>query len=150
MSKMGSHDPFGYLKRKLWSKEGSEVKLPIWFPTTKSWKLPWFPCVQVTCTYCQKDLDEGYNFALDLTLIKGLHTKLWAYKVAKVSILRISGLSSGSHGTNWHLGVSPVARHKEYYKREGGGFPRVHAVMSLVNPCLLMTHMCTKGVSITY
>jgi len=27
--KMGSHDPFGYLKHKLWPKKGPEVKLPI-------------------------------------------------------------------------------------------------------------------------
>jgi hypothetical protein len=29
MSTMGSHDPFGYLKHKLWPKEGSGDKLPI-------------------------------------------------------------------------------------------------------------------------
>jgi hypothetical protein len=29
MSKMGSHDPFGHLKHKLWPKEGLGVKLPI-------------------------------------------------------------------------------------------------------------------------
>jgi hypothetical protein len=29
MFKMGSHDPFGYLKHKLWPKEGPGVKLPI-------------------------------------------------------------------------------------------------------------------------
>ncbi len=29
MSEMGSHDPFGHLKHKLWSKEGSGVKLTI-------------------------------------------------------------------------------------------------------------------------
>ncbi len=28
MSKMGSNDPFGHLKHKLWPKEGSGVKLP--------------------------------------------------------------------------------------------------------------------------
>jgi hypothetical protein len=34
MSKMGLHDPFEYLKHKLWPKEGSKVKLhvatPLW------------------------------------------------------------------------------------------------------------------------
>jgi hypothetical protein len=40
MSKMGSHDPFGYLKHKLWPKEGSKIKLPIWFVTTKSLESP--------------------------------------------------------------------------------------------------------------
>jgi hypothetical protein len=46
---MGFHDPFEYLKQKLWSKEGSGVKLPIWFPTTKNQESPQFIRVQVTC-----------------------------------------------------------------------------------------------------
>jgi hypothetical protein len=29
MSKMGSHCSFGYLKRKLWPKEGPGVELPV-------------------------------------------------------------------------------------------------------------------------
>jgi len=33
---MASHCPFGHLKSKLWAKEGSGVKLPVWLPTTKS------------------------------------------------------------------------------------------------------------------
>jgi len=49
MSKMGSHDAFGYLKHKLWPKEGSRVKLPIWLLTIKSQESPQFPCVQVVC-----------------------------------------------------------------------------------------------------
>jgi hypothetical protein len=35
-------------------------------------------------TYHWKALDKGYNFASDFTSIGGLHTKLWASKVAKV------------------------------------------------------------------
>jgi hypothetical protein len=49
MSKMGSHDPFGHLKHKLWPKEGAKVKLAIWFPTIKSQESTWFPLVQVAC-----------------------------------------------------------------------------------------------------
>jgi len=45
MSKIGSHDSFGYLKYKLWPKEGSEVKLTIWLLTIKSWELPQFSYV---------------------------------------------------------------------------------------------------------
>jgi len=47
--KMASHEPFGHLQHKLWSKEGPRVKLAVWFPTTKSRELtpPW--CVQVEC-----------------------------------------------------------------------------------------------------
>jgi hypothetical protein len=40
-----------------------------------------------------KAFDEGYNFALDLISIGGLHIKLWAPKVVGVSTLGISGLS---------------------------------------------------------
>jgi hypothetical protein len=46
-------------------------------------------------TYHWKVLDEGYNFALT---------------------------SLGNPRAKWHLGASPVARHKVYYKGEGGGF----------------------------
>jgi hypothetical protein len=43
-------------------------------------------------TYLLKALNEGYNFALELILIRGLQEKLWASKIAEVPILGISGL----------------------------------------------------------
>jgi hypothetical protein len=46
---MGSHDPFGHLKHRLWSKEGPEVNLAIWLLITKSRESTQFPCVQVVC-----------------------------------------------------------------------------------------------------
>jgi len=46
-----------------------------------------------------KALNKGYNFALNFTSIGGVHTKLWASKVARVSISRISGLQLGSPET---------------------------------------------------
>jgi hypothetical protein len=49
MSEMGSHDPFGHLKHKLWPKERSGVKLAVWLPTTKSQESTQFPYVQVAC-----------------------------------------------------------------------------------------------------
>jgi hypothetical protein len=49
MLKMGSHDPFGDLKHKLWPKERPKVKLAVWFPTIKIQELTWFPYVQVAC-----------------------------------------------------------------------------------------------------
>jgi hypothetical protein len=44
----------------------------------------------------------------------------------------------------------PMANHKEYYKKEGGGFPQVQVVVSLVNPCVPMAHPCTKSVPIMH
>jgi len=43
-------------------------------------------------TYCWKAFNKSYNFVLYLTSIGGLNKKFWAFKVVKVSILRISGL----------------------------------------------------------
>jgi hypothetical protein len=51
-------------------------------------------------TYRWKALDKGYNFALDLISIEGLHTKLWAPKVMRVPIVGISGLPLGVLGQN--------------------------------------------------
>jgi hypothetical protein len=36
----------------------------------------------------------------------------------------ISGLPLGSPKIKWHLGASLVAKHRVYYKGEGGGFPK--------------------------
>jgi hypothetical protein len=36
MSKMNLHDPFEYLKHKLWPKEESGIKGLIWLPHIKS------------------------------------------------------------------------------------------------------------------
>jgi len=46
----------------------------------------------------------------------------------------ISGLPHGSPGTKSHLEVGLMERHIVYYKGEGGGFPQVRAMVSLVNP----------------
>jgi len=44
----------------------------------------------------------------------------------------ISGLQLGSPGKKSHLDVASAEWRKEYYMGEGGGFPRVWAVVSLV------------------
>jgi len=45
-----------------------------------------------------------------------------APKVSSVLVVWILGLTLGSPGTKWHLGVGPVAKHIVYYEGEGGGF----------------------------
>jgi hypothetical protein len=84
-------------------------------------------------TYCWKALDKGYNFASDLITIGGLHVKLCAPKVTGVRVVGISGFSLGSHKTKCHLDVAFVESCREYYKGEGGGFPQVRAIVSLVS-----------------
>jgi len=144
MSKMGLHDPFWHLKHKLWPNERPVVKLPIWPWPLKVGNLSNFLACRWRATYRWKALNKGYNFALDLISIKDFHTKLWAPKVVGVPTLEISGLPLGSPKTKWHLGAGPVARHIVYYKGEGGDFPQVRAMVSLVSLCLTMLRPCTK------
>jgi len=63
-----------------------------------------------------------------------MHAKLWAPKVLRVLAMGILGLSLGSPWTKCHLDVGLMERHKIYYKGEGGGFPQVRAMLSLLNP----------------
>ncbi len=49
MSKMASHEPFGHLQHKLWSKEGPGVKLAVWLPTIKSRESTRPRYVQIEC-----------------------------------------------------------------------------------------------------
>jgi hypothetical protein len=80
MSKMGSHNPFEHLKYKLWPKERLGAR-PL-----KVKNRPDFLVFRWHVSYRWKNLNEGYNFDLDLTSIGGLHTKLWASKLARVPI----------------------------------------------------------------
>jgi hypothetical protein len=146
---MGSHDPFGYLKHKLWPKEGPRVELPICQFDSRPLKVrnrPNFLEFMWRATYHWKSLDKGYNFASNLTLIGGLHIKLWDSKVVGIPILGILGPPLGSPWTKWHLGANLWSGTRKYYKGEGGGFPQVWVVLSLVSPCLFVARMCTKNV----
>jgi len=44
------------------------------------------------------------------------------------------------------FGCWPMAKHRVYYKGEGGGFPQVRAMVSLMSFCLPVTRPCTKSV----
>jgi hypothetical protein len=138
MFEMGLHDPF-QLKHKLWSKEGSGVKLPIWLPTIKSLESPRFPYVQVACNIMLKSSWRGLQLCFRPHLNQSLHTKLWAPKVTKDPTLGISGFPLGNPETKCHLDAGPMARHRVYYKGEGGGCPQLRVVVSLVSQSLVLT-----------
>ncbi len=59
--------------------------------------------------------------------------KLCALKVAGVPNVGIYGLPLGNPRTKSHLDVALVQSYRVYYKGEGGGFPQVQAVVSLVS-----------------
>jgi hypothetical protein len=75
MSKMGLHDPFGHFRHKLWPKERLRIKLSFGSQPLKVGNRPNFLTCRWHATYRWKSL-KGYNFALDLVSIGGLHAKL--------------------------------------------------------------------------
>jgi hypothetical protein len=87
-----------------------------------------------SATHRWKDLEESYNFGLDLVPIRAQGEKLWMPKVPRVQTETISGLHFGSPGKKSHLDTNVVERCREYYMGEGGGFLRVRAVVSQVSP----------------
>jgi len=88
-----------------------------------------------SATHHWKALEENYKFALDLIPIRGLSWELWAPKVPRVQSETISGLLLGSPGIKSHVDAGATERRREYYMGEGGGFPRVWAMVSQVSPC---------------
>jgi hypothetical protein len=98
MSKMGSHDPFGYLKHNLWSKERLGVKLPIWLSTIKNWVSPWFTFVQLSCHISLERSKKGLQLWFRLHLnrssakkIMGLQShrsfNFWNFRIPNLGIL---------------------------------------------------------------
>ncbi len=59
--------------------------------------------------------------------------------------MAISGLLLGSPETKSHSDVGAIGRHREYYMEEGGGFPRVRAMVILMSPKLHVACPNTKG-----
>jgi len=92
-----------------------------------------------------KALNESYKFVSNLIPIGGLGKELWFRKVVGVQTGIVSGLLLGSPGIKSHLDVGVVERRREYYMREGGGFPRIWTVVSFVSPESPMACPSTKG-----
>jgi len=97
-------------------------------------------------THCWKALKESYNFASNLVPIRGRGEKLWTLKVLGVQTRTISRLHFGSPRKKCHSDVSAAVRRREYYMGEGGGFPRVRAMVSQVSLGLLMACPNNKSV----
>jgi hypothetical protein len=131
---MGLHEPFGHLQHKLWQKERSRIKLAAWFPTIKSQESTRPRCVQVECDTPLESSRWELQVCFRPHPIEGLSKELWPCKVAKVQTVTVLGFLLGSPRTKSHLDAGAMERHIKYYMGEGGGFPRVRAVVSLVSP----------------
>jgi hypothetical protein len=138
VSKMGSHASFECLKRKLWLKEGLRVKVPIWLLTTKSQELPWFTCVHEACHISLKSSWQGLQLCFR-------HCLNWRFEQKVMGFQNCKSLNFGNLETKWHLGATPLAKRKKYYKGEGDDFPQVKVVVSLVSMCMPIIRLCTKS-----
>jgi hypothetical protein len=129
---MASHWSFGHLQPKLWAKEGSGVKLAIWLSTTKirestsSRPLNWECDMALERSW--RGLQLWFGPRCDQTLQSGVTSA----QSPRTPTETISGLQLGSPRKKSHLDVAPAERCREYYMGEGGGFPRVRVVVSLV------------------
>jgi hypothetical protein len=161
MFKIGLHDPFEHLQHKLWQKKKSGVKLLT--PKHKKSRIDLTPCVQVPCVQvpcvqvpCVQVLCNTLLESLwwELQLCFKLHpnqrfergvivstklqeSKLWQFRNSPLGVL----------GQKNHLDVGLMERHKEYYMGEGVGFPRVRAMVSLMNLRSPVARPNTKGCS---
>ncbi len=107
--------------------------MTIWFPTTKSQESPQFSCMHVTCDISFEK--SWWNIQL---CFRPHFNQRFTCKI-------ISPQSRKSPRCGkWHLDTNPMARHRVYYKGEGGDFPQVWAVMNFARLCLLMVRLCTK------
>jgi hypothetical protein len=131
---MASHWQFGHLQPKLWAKEGPGVKLAIWLPTIKSQestscRRPIWAC-DMALERSRRGLQLWFRPRRDPTLQSGV----MAVQSFKSPAMTISGLHFGSPGNLCHSDVASATSRKKYYMGEGGGFPRVRAVVSFVCP----------------
>jgi len=107
MSKMGSHDLFGYLQNKLWQKERLRVKLAIWLPTTKSQELTRPPCVQMECNTSLESSQRKLQLCFRLHLDRRSEQEVMAPQSCESPTLAISRLPFGSLGTKRPFGCGP-------------------------------------------
>jgi hypothetical protein len=146
MSKMGSHDPFGHLKHKLWPKENAFSGQVL---TTKSRELTRFPCVKVVCDIPLEISWQGLQLCFKSHLNWRSSCKVMGPQSHESPNFGKFKTPTWSHlgvlGQKCHLDVGLVERHRVYYKGEGGGILQVWAVVSFVNLNLLVLCLSTKS-----
>jgi len=151
MSKMGSHDPFGHLKHKLWPKERSGVKLAVWLSTIKSRESTRFTSVQVACDISLESSWQGLQIFSILRFNQRFARKVIRPQSRKSPNFNNFGTPIWESNDKMPFGCGPHGRHIIYYKGEGGGFFQVRAMVNLVSPSCLwlvltpkMLQLCTN------
>jgi hypothetical protein len=139
---MASHWSFEHLQPKLWAKEGPGVKLAVWLPTTKSRESTSSRHPIWECDMALERSRQGLQLWFRPRRNRTLQSGVMAVQSSGSPVGTISGLHFGSPKNLCHLDVASTTSCREYYMGEGGGFPWVQAVVSLVCPsaCGLSQH----------
>jgi hypothetical protein len=139
---MASHWSFGHLQPKLWAKEGPGVKLVVWLPTTKSQESTSSRHLIWKCDMALERSRRGLQLWFRRCRDRTLQSRVMAVQSSGSPAETVSGLHFESLNKMCHLDVASAASCREYYMGEGGGFPRVRAVVCLVvqNACGLSQH----------
>ncbi len=140
---MGLHCSFEHLKHKLWPKEGSGVEFPgvrqFGLPTTKSRESTRNTWLQKTCDISLKrsrrDLQLCFRRKVDRRSSPKVMKPQSRGSPENARFRDSHAGVPGVPGQNGHLDATPTTSHRVYYKGEGGGFPQVRAVVSLVCLC---------------
>jgi hypothetical protein len=131
---MTSHWQFGHLQLKLWAKERPGVKLAVWLPTTKIRESTSSRCRLEECDTAlkssQQELQHWFRTRPNPSLGRGA----MAVQSSGSPAGTLSGLHFESPDKMCHSDVASATSRREYYMGEGGGFPRVRVVVSLVCP----------------
>jgi hypothetical protein len=145
MSKMGSHCSFGHLKHKLWAKERPGVELPgvcqFWLPTTNSQESTQNTKLQTTCDISLERSRQGLQLcfrprrdqssAQEVMRLQSPGSPGWRDFGTPT---RESRWSPGSPGSEKPFGCGLPGESQSILYGDGGGIPRVRAVVSLVCP----------------
>jgi hypothetical protein len=131
---MASHWPFGHLQPKLWANEGPGVKLAVWLPTTKSQDSTSSRRRLEECDTALKSSRQELQLWFKTRPDPSLGRGTMAVQSSRSPAETLSGLHFGSPNKMCHSDVASATSRREYYMGEGGGFPRVRAVVSFVCP----------------
>jgi hypothetical protein len=96
--------------------------------STSFWHQIW------VCDMALKRSQRGLQLWFKCRCNQTLQSRVMAVQSSGSIVGTISGLHFGSPNKMCHLDVASTASCREYYMGEGGGFPRVRAVVSLVCP----------------
>jgi len=149
MSKMGLHCSFGHLKHKLWPKKRAGSRTASLTLDQKKSGIDPICLVTDNVPHTFGKLLTRATTLLETALRSEVCSQSYGGPKSRESRLaRFRDSHAGVPGVKSHLDVGPMDNCRVYYKGEGGGFPQVRAVVSLVCPWLVpapsVLQLCTN------